>query len=48
MENIIVSNQQAESFLKSIWLDMLAYIEGHQEEYQKFLESESDGADTDS
>ncbi len=47
MDNIVVSDKQAIDFLNSIWSDMVAYIQEHQEEYQKFLESEGLSEDSD-
>ncbi len=47
MDKVIISDKQAVDFLGSIWSNMVAYIQEHQEEYQKFLESEglTDGSD---
>ena len=47
MDKVIISNRQAMDFLGSIWSDMIAYIQEHQEEYQKFLESEGLTDDSD-
>lgn len=34
---IILGNDQAESFARRIYMDIAAYIETHQEEYQEYL-----------
>lgn len=47
MDNVVISDKQATDFLGSIWSDMILYIQEHQEEYQKFLESEGLTEDSD-
>lgn len=43
---IQISQMQSRVFARAIYTDIAAYIEAHQEEYQKFLnESESEETD---
>lgn len=38
--NFRMSEKQVQEFAKSIFADIESYIETHQEEYEKFLQSE--------
>lgn len=44
-----ISREQARMFAYAIYRDIAAYVESHQEEYRKFIETEEDildGKDT--
>lgn len=44
-----ISREQARMFASAIYRDIAAYVESHQEEYQKFINTEEDnlnGKDT--